>query len=52
MSAQGAFETGRVFAALLILSVIGTLLFYALEMLERAALPWHVSRRAAQGGGH
>jgi NitT/TauT family transport system permease protein len=52
MSAQGAFETGRVFAALLILSVVGTILFYLLETLERFALPWHVSRRSAQGGGH
>jgi NitT/TauT family transport system permease protein len=52
MSAQGAFDTTRVFAALLILAVVGTVLFYALEALERAALPWHVSRRAMQGGGH
>ena len=52
MSAQGSFETDRVFAALLILSVVGTILFYLLEALERAVLPWHVSRRAAQGGGH
>lgn len=49
MAAQGAFDTTRVFAALLILSVVGTLLFYALETLERAVLPWHVSRRAAEG---
>jgi NitT/TauT family transport system permease protein len=54
MAAQGAFDTTRVFAALLILSVVGTLLFYTLEMVEKAALPWHVSRRAAGGdsGGH
>ena len=50
MSAQGAFETTRVFAALLILSVIGTILFYALEWAERAALPWHVSQRANADG--
>jgi NitT/TauT family transport system permease protein len=42
----------RVFAALLILAVIGTVLFYALEAVERAALPWHVSRRVVQGGGN
>ena len=51
MAAQGAFDTTRVFAALLILSVVGTLLFYALEATERAMLPWHVSRRGGPGGG-
>jgi NitT/TauT family transport system permease protein len=50
MSAQGAFETTRVFAALLILSVIGTVLFYLLEWAERLLLPWHVSHRAVSGG--
>lgn len=50
MSAQGAFETTRVFAALLILSVIGTVLFYVLEWAERLLLPWHVSHRAMSGG--
>ncbi len=50
MSSQGAFETTRVFAALLILSVIGTILFYFLEWAEHAALPWHVSQRSGAGG--
>lgn len=43
--AQGQFDTTRVFAALTILGVMGTALFYAVEMLERIAIPWHVSHR-------
>jgi NitT/TauT family transport system permease protein len=50
MSSQGAFETTRVFAALVILSAIGTLLFYLLEAAERFMLPWHVSQRGANNG--
>jgi NitT/TauT family transport system permease protein len=44
--AQGQFDTVRVFAALVVLGVIGTLLFYAVEAAERLALPWHVSQRS------
>lgn len=47
--AQGQFDTVRVFAALVVLGVIGTLLFYAIEAAERIALPWHVSQRYAGG---
>lgn len=43
--AQGQFDTVRVFAALVVLGVIGTLLFYAVEALERVFIPWHVSQR-------
>jgi NitT/TauT family transport system permease protein len=46
--AQGQFDTVRVFGALVVLGVIGTGLFYAVEAAERVALPWHVSQR---GGG-
>lgn len=45
--AQGQFDTTRVFAALVLLGVLGTLLFHAVEMLERIAIPWHVSHRVA-----
>jgi NitT/TauT family transport system permease protein len=44
--AQGQFDTVRVFAALVVLGVIGTALFYAVEAAERLALPWHVSQRS------
>lgn len=44
--AQGQFDTVRVFGALVVLGVIGTVLFYAVEAAERLALPWHVSQRS------
>ncbi|MBS7789478.1 ABC transporter permease [Roseococcus sp. SDR] len=47
--AQGQFDTVRVFAALFVLGVIGTLLFYLVEATERLALPWHVSQRNQHG---
>ncbi|MFM9013837.1 MAG: ABC transporter permease [Gemmatimonadota bacterium] len=43
--AQGQFDTVRVFAALVVLGVVGTLLFYLVEFAERLAIPWHVSQR-------
>ncbi len=49
--AQGQFDTVRVFAALVMLGIIGTLLFYAVEAAERLALPWHVSQRNLVGAG-
>lgn len=43
--AQGQFDTTRVFAALVLLGLMGTVLFRAVEALERLAIPWHVSHR-------
>jgi NitT/TauT family transport system permease protein len=34
------------FAAIVYLTFIGMLLFFIVDMIERLALPWHVSRRA------
>lgn len=42
MSAQGTFDTVRVFAALLVLAAIGLLLYGALVWVERALAPWRV----------
>jgi NitT/TauT family transport system permease protein len=47
MAAQGAFDTPRVFVAILLLSVMGTMLFRAIEIIERRVIPWHVSQRGA-----
>jgi len=47
MAAQGAFDTPRVFVAVLLLSLMGTLLFRMIEFVERRVIPWHVSQRAA-----
>jgi NitT/TauT family transport system permease protein len=46
--AQGQFDTPRVFAAILILGVMGTALFYLVDVFERYLLPWHVSHRGTR----
>lgn len=43
------FETPGVFAAILVLSLMGLLLYGAVELIERVSIPWHVSRRLAEG---
>lgn len=43
--AQGEFNTPRIFAVIVVLAIIGTLLFFMIDLVERAILPWHVSRR-------
>lgn len=51
--AQGQFDTPRVFVSLLLLSLMGTVLFYLVDFAERLLLPWHVSQRPHAGGtGH
>jgi NitT/TauT family transport system permease protein len=40
MSAQGTFDTVRVFAALMVLAVLGLLLYALLVLLERVLTPW------------
>jgi NitT/TauT family transport system permease protein len=43
--ANGNFDQPLIFSALVVLSVIGSLLFIALDVLERFAVPWHSSQR-------
>jgi len=38
------------FAALFVLSMMGVLLFTALEVIERLMIPWHSSRRGDLAG--
>jgi NitT/TauT family transport system permease protein len=55
LAAQGAFQTTRVFAAIVLLGILGTLLFYVVDFIERLAVPWHVSHRVrnrGRPGGH
>jgi NitT/TauT family transport system permease protein len=47
--AEGQFDTTRVFAALVMLGLLGTTLFYAIEFAETLLLPWHPSHRARHG---
>lgn len=46
LSAQSLFKTDRVFAAIIILGIMGTVLFYLIDLLERLVCPWHVSHRS------
>jgi NitT/TauT family transport system permease protein len=39
------FDTPGVFAAILVLSIMGLALYAAVEAIERISIPWHVSQR-------
>jgi NitT/TauT family transport system permease protein len=43
--ASGTFDLPLMFAALVVLSSLGVVLFLILEMIERWLLPWHASQR-------
>ena len=43
--ANGTFDLPLMFAALTVLSVIGVLLFVAVDVVERWLMPWHASQR-------
>ena len=43
--ANGNFDLPLMFAALVVLSMIGVVLFVAIDMLERWAIPWHAAHR-------
>jgi NitT/TauT family transport system permease protein len=45
LSAQGMFDTARVFAAILVLAAMGVALFWLIALLERFAIPWHASQK-------
>ena len=51
--AGGDLRTELLFATLIVLTAIGLVLYYVVTLLERLAIPWHVSRRGplgAEGG--
>jgi NitT/TauT family transport system permease protein len=50
LSAQGTFQTTRVFAAIVLLGILGTILFFIVDVIERMVCPWHVSHRARHRG--
>ena len=41
----GNFELPTMFAALIVLALIGVILFWVLDVIERLAIPWHASQR-------
>ena len=42
----GTFDLPTMFAALVILALLGVLLFWIVDRIERFTIPWHVSQRA------
>jgi NitT/TauT family transport system permease protein len=42
----GTFDLPTMFAALVILALLGVILFWLVDRIERFAIPWHVSQRA------
>src|SRR4051812_7174631 len=46
--ANGNFDLPLMFAALVVLSTIGVLLFVAVDIAERLMIPWHASQRQVQ----
>src|SRR5678815_4344587 len=44
---NGQLETPMVFATIVILSLIGLVVYYTVEVVERIAIPWHVSQQAS-----
>jgi NitT/TauT family transport system permease protein len=45
---NGQLETPMVFAIVVLLSLIGLAVYYAVEIIERLAIPWHVSQQSAE----
>ena len=41
----GTFDLPMMFAALVLLAFIGVILFWIVDLVERLAIPWHVSQR-------
>jgi NitT/TauT family transport system permease protein len=47
MIANGNLDAPKLFAALILMSLIGILLFVIVEVVEALLIPWHASRRSA-----
>lgn len=45
LTAQGMFQITSVFASIVLLGILGTVLFYLMNLIERWCVPWHVSQR-------
>src|SRR4030095_8244098 len=44
---NGNLDTPMVFAVIILLSVLGLVVYYIVELVERFTIPWHVSQRLA-----
>jgi NitT/TauT family transport system permease protein len=47
---NGQLETPMVFAIIVLLSLIGLAVYYAVEVVERFTIPWHVSQQRDEPG--
>lgn len=45
LQSQGTYNTPRVFAAILLLTIIGIIFYQVVDLIERRAMPWHVAHR-------
>jgi NitT/TauT family transport system permease protein len=50
LSAQGMFDIPRVFAAIVVLAVLGVGLFWLIVWIERRSIPWHASQAQSHAG--
>lgn len=49
---NGDIETPMVFATIMVLSIVGLIVYYAVEYIEKISIPWHVSQRTNASGNH
>ena len=47
---NGDLNTPMVFGIIIVLSAIGLVVYYAVEIVERIVIPWHVSQQTPTGG--
>jgi len=52
LTAQGMFQITSVFASIVLLGILGTVMFYLMNLIERWVVPWHVSQRGAPAAAH
>ena len=48
---NGQLETPKVFAIIVLLSLIGLAIYYFVELVERLVIPWHVAQRPTEMTG-
>ncbi len=46
LQANGNLDTATLFAALILMSLLGVIMFLAIEAAERSLIPWHASQRS------
>lgn len=49
---NGDIETPMVFATIMVLSIVGLIVYYVVEYIEKISIPWHVSQRSDASSMH